>query len=240
MSKRAREAGRPAEKTIEVVLDEFLGEQEGRLKGSTLRKYKDIVELFQSCLDVYGHQYLNKRERALFERLYQAGGAEHREFCQVFGPEKIPDGVGEFLGYFMIRKVMCGKELKQAAGTVMKKLGKWLNEKGYIDSESAGAMTDRGATAAKELPAAEELARMLADYANGTAVDCDEVIEDHFFVEAVEPGKLRLSAMSESEEITVAVSRQISDAWQVGWRISGAMGKTGKGWRILEAWNVYP
>jgi hypothetical protein len=230
----------PAEKTIEVVLDEFLEEQEKRLKPSTMRKYENIIDLFQSSLDGYAYQYLDKQEGALFDRLYNAKGDEHREFCQVFGPEKIPDGVGEFLDYFMIRKVMCGKELKQAAGTVIKKLGRWLEEKGYVESESAGAMTDRGAIAAKELPAAEELAWMLADYADRTAVDCDEVIEDHFAIEAVEPGKLHLSAFTADQEIVIPVSRDISNACQVGWFISGAMGKTSRGWRILEAWNVYP
>jgi len=240
MSKRIIKLPQPAEKTIEAVLDEFLKEQQKRLKPSTMRKYEGIIELFQSCLDGYGHQGLNKQECALFDRLYNAEGNEHREFCQLFGPGKIPENVGEFLGYFMIRKVMCGKELMQAAGTVIKKLGKWLKEKGYIQSESAAEMTDRGVAAAKELPAAEELAWMLADYADCTAVNCDEVVEDHFTIEAVEPGKLRLSAFSGNDELIVPVSRNISNACRVGWSISGALGKTDKGWCILEAWNVYP
>ena len=240
MNKRTRKLPQPAEKSIEAVLDEFLEEQEKRLKPSTMRKYEDIIELFQSCMDGYGHQYLNKQEYALFDRLYNADGDEHREFCQVFGPEKISENVDEFLNYFMIRKVMCGKELMQAAGTVTKKLGKWLMERGYIDSEIAADVISSGATAAKELPAAEELARMLADYADRTAVDCDDVIEDFFTIESVEPGKLHLSALSEDDKITVPVSRDISNACHVDWSFSGAVGKTSKGWRILEAWNVYP
>jgi hypothetical protein len=240
MSKRIVKLPQSAEKTIEAVLDEFLKEQQKRLKPSTMRKYEDIIDLFQSCLDGYGHQGLNKREAALFDRLYNAKGDEHREFCQVFGPGKIAGSVYEFLNYFMIRKVMCGKELKQAAGTVIKKLGKWLKEKGYIEPESAAEIVGRGATAAKELPATEELGWMLADYADRTAVDCDEVIEDHFTIEAVEPGKLRLSPFLGNDDIIVPVSRNISNACRVGWSISGALGKTGKGWCILEAWNVYP
>ncbi len=240
MSKRTKKLPQPAEKTIEAVLDEFLEEQQERLKPATMRKYESIIDLFQSCLDGYGHQYLDKQEDALFERLYNARGDEHREFCQVFGPEKISDSVGEFLNYFMIRKVACGKELMQAAGTVTKKLGKWLDEKGYIESESAEKLASRGATAARELPAAAELARMLDDYADRTPVDCDEVIEDHFVIKSVEPGKLCLSAIVEKDKITVPVSRNISNACRVGWSVSGAVGKTGRGWRILEAWNVYP
>ena len=107
MSKHTRKLLQPAEKTIEVVLDEFLEEQQKRLKPSTGRKYEDIIDLFRSFLDGYAYQSLNKQENALFDRLYYAEGDEHREFCQVFGPEKIPGSVGEFLNYFMIRKVMC-------------------------------------------------------------------------------------------------------------------------------------
>jgi hypothetical protein len=240
MSERIGKLPQPAENTIKAVLDEFLKEQRKRLKPSTMRKYEDIIDLFQSCLDGYGHQYLDEQEGELFDRLYNAGGEEHREFCQLFGPEKIPENVAEFLNYFMIRKVMCGKELLQAAGTVTKKLGKWLMEKGYIQPESAEELVSSGATAAKELPAAEELSRMLSDYADRTAVDCDDAIEDHFSIDAVEPGKLHLLAFSEDEEVIVPVSRDISNACRAGWSFSGAVGKTSKGWRILEAWNVYP
>jgi hypothetical protein len=240
MSKRARKPAQPAEKTIEAVFDEFLAEQQKRLKRSTMCKYEDIIELFESCLDGYAYQYLSEKEQILFDRFYNAEGDEHREFCQIFGPEKVASCAGEFLNYFMIRKVMCGKELKQAAGTVMKKLGKWLKEKGYIDSEDSEQVVSRGAAAARELPATEELSSMLADYADYTAVDCDEVIEDHFTIEAVEPGKLHLSSFLQDEEVRVPVSRDISSACRVGWSVSGAVGKKGKGWRILEVWNVYP
>ena len=240
MSKRTRKLPQPVEKTIEAALDDFLKEQQERLKPSTMRKYEDIINLFQSSLNNYAYQSLDEQEAALFDWLYNAKGDEHREFCQLFGPEKIPSSVHEFLNYFMIRKVMCGKELMQAAGTVTKKLGKWLMEKRYIQSESAEELVSCGATAAKELPAAEELARMLSDYADHTAVHCDEVIEDHFTIEVVEPDKLCLSPLLGDDKIIVPVSRNISKACHVGWSFSGAVGKTGKGWHILEAWNVYP
>ena len=240
MNKHTKKLTQPAEKTIEVVLDKFLEEQQKRLKPSTTRKYEDIIDLFRSFLDGYAYQSLDRQENALFDRFYDAEGDEHRELCQVFGPEKIPDNVSEFLNYFMIRKVMCGKELKQAAGTVIKKLGKWLQEKGYVRPESAAEVVNCGATAVKELPATEELAWMLADYADCTAVDCDEVVEDYFTIETVEPGKLHLSALSGDEKIVISVPRNISDACHVGWYFSGVVGKTDKGWHILEVWNVYP
>ena len=124
MSKHSGKLPQPPEKTIEAVLDEFLQEQQKRLKPSTMRKYEEIIDLFQSCLDNYAYQSLNKQQNALFDRFYDAEGDEHREFCQLFGQEKILGNVSEFLNYFMIRKVICSKELKQAAGTMIKRLGK--------------------------------------------------------------------------------------------------------------------
>ena len=240
MSKRTTWLPKPTEKPIETVFEEFLADQRGRLKPATLRKYEAVIDLFRSSMDGYAYQGLNKQETALFDRHYNAEGDEHREFCQIFGPEKIPENVGEFLEYFMVRKVICGKELKQAAGTVTKKLGKWLMGKGYISQDGAAEVVNRGDTGAKELPATEDLACMLADYADQTAPDCDAALEDCFTIEAVEPGKLHLSDFSGGDEIIVPVPRYISNACRVGWQISGAIGKTAKGWHILEVWNVYP
>ena len=43
------------------------------------------------------------------------------------------ENLGEFLGYFMVRKVVAGQELLRAAGTVTKKLARWLHDQGFID-----------------------------------------------------------------------------------------------------------
>ena len=240
MSKRSTKLPQPAAKTIETVLNEFLDDQHKRLKPGTLRKYADVIGLFEDCLNGYAYQGLNKQENALFEKLYNAKGNQQREFCQIFGPEKIPQNVGEFLNYFMIRKVMCGKELKQAAGTVMKKLAKWLREIGYIGSDEADDAAQRGAVAARELPAAEELAQALNEYADQTAPRCEEAIEDYFVIEAVEQGKLRLFDLSGEEDMVVPIPPAVSKLCRTGWKISGAIGKTSRGWRLLEVWNVYP
>lgn len=230
----------PADKTIAMVLQEFLDEQHSQLKPKTLRRYESVIELFQVCLNDYAYQSLDKAESALFDQLYKSKGEGHREFCQIFGPEKIPENVQEFLGYFLIRKVMCGKDLKQAAGTVIKKLGSWLMERGYLQADSATVMLDRGGRAARELPATEDLAQMLNEYLESNAPFCNEPVEDHFTVDKVEPGKLHLAPMMGHEKMVVSVPRAISTACQQGWTVAGAVGQVGKGWRLLEVWNVYP
>ena len=240
MKERSEKAASAASKPIEVVLEEFLEDQRARLKPGTVRKYEYIIELLQACLDGYACQGLDDAESELFERLHNAADQAHREFCQIFGPEKIAENVDEFLDYFMIRKVICGKELLRSAGTVIRKLGKWLREKGYVDDDEAEDMIDQGAEARKDLPAAEELAHMLADHADRTAPDCAKAIEDHFTIEVVSPGELLLTPMQGIEAMVVRVPKYISDACREGWTFSGAIGKTAEGWHILEAWNVYP
>jgi len=109
--------------TIAQTFDQFLADQKARLKPTTFAKYYNIVDLFHSYLESYwpGHG------QDEYSRITGEGGT----FCDTFGPEEILGGYSEFLGYFMPNKVMCGKDTMQAAGTVTKKLAKWLAEKGY-------------------------------------------------------------------------------------------------------------
>jgi len=235
----AKRESQPAERPIQAVLEEFLADQAKRLKPATMRRYEAIVELFQDSMNGYAYQSLDEAETALWEELFNAEGPEHREFCEIFGPEKIPENVGEFLGWFMPRKVICGQDLLRAAGTVTKKLSKWLAVKGYVDDDSAGLMEDSGTRAAKDLPAAEALAQTLADYAAATTCGFSEHVEGHFDVRAVGTSSLALAEMFGDVEATVPVPAAAAKVCKAGWTISGCLGRTRRGWRLVEVWSVY-
>jgi hypothetical protein len=130
----------------------------------------------------------------------------------------------------------------RAAGTVMKKLGKWLQAKGYVATDDADRMFDRGRVANKELPATAALSQMLDAYVGDEVVgEVQQTVEDHFTIEAVRPGYLQLASLiAEGGPFEVPVPDSISDAAQEGWTISGMLGKTSRGWRFVETWNVYP
>ena len=153
----------PASHTIEQVFDEFLGDQRRRLRPRTLSKYEDVLGLLRDHLNGYAYQSLSTAEAALFDRYYNAPGDKHLEFCQLFGPDKIVANLGGFLGYFMIRKVVAGQDLKRAAGTVTKKLSTWLAAQGHVAEDEAQEGADLGAEAARDLPKAERAARILYD-----------------------------------------------------------------------------
>lgn len=237
-----RESVQIAKPTIAEVLEQFLAEQRQRLAPKTLANYEHVIRLLEHSLNGYAHQSLDKTESALFDRLFNAKGAEHREFCQIFGPEHILPNVGEFLGYFMVRKVIAGKETLRAAGTVTTKLARWLAERGYAKAEDAGEAAARGGAAARDLPKAEELAALLHDVAESQERGNEEdEFEGRFALTRVERGKLWLEEMLDGLKVgPMNVPEAISRRCRVGWSISGVVSRRGKAWRIVEAWNVYP
>ncbi len=165
----ATEVGSAPAPTIDDVLAEFLAAQEQRLAARTFANYRTVVDLLRHCLNGYGHQYLDDVERSRFDHAFEGGDEE--AFVHPFGPEKIADVLSEFLDYFMVRKVMAGEELLRAAGTVTKKLAKWMAANGYLDAEAAGEAVERGAGAARDLPRAERLSRLLYEHAQRVAKD---------------------------------------------------------------------
>jgi hypothetical protein len=227
------------EATIHDVLTEFLAVQEQRLAPRTFANYLTVVELLRDCLNGYGHQYLDEGETPRFEQAFDAGRED--AFVHLFGPEKIAAALGEFLDYFMIRKVMAGEELLRAAGTVTKKLAKWMAANGYLDDATAGDAVERAASAARDLPKAERLSRLLYEQAERDAKSHqfgagDEVVEDYFTIVRVEPGALWLSG----DVGPVNVDTAASSLARPGWSVNLVLARSARGWDILEVGNVYP
>jgi len=228
-------------KTIEQVFQEFLKEQQVRLKPSTYGGYEDAIYLFGQCLNSYAYQYLDENDRKLFDKLYDE---DDKEFCDIFGPDKIGSSeVGEFLDYFMIRKVMGSKELMKTVGRVMRKFVKWMNEKGYINEEEYEDTAEIVDELKDELPKVEELSGLIYDYIqDNPSDDLTESVDGYFRVTKIEPRKLWLEdyMVGGGTLGPVSVSTGISSMCKVGWVICLEMGKTGKGWQMLGSGNVYP
>lgn len=224
--------------TIDDALDEFLVEQEERLAPRTFRNYADVIHLLRDCLNGYGYQSLDAEERRRWESAYER---DEEAFVHVFGPAKVTDNLGEFLDYFMIRKVMAGEELLRAAGTVTKKLARWLGVHGYLDENAVEVAVERGAAAARVLPNAEKLSGLLFEQARQSMVDVqtiddDDYVEDYLMIDRVEPGALWF----EGEIGPVLVTKAASDIAQPGWSINIVLGRANKTWHVVEVGNVYP
>ena len=240
---------RIADPTIDQVLQQFLDEQRGQLKAGTVAKYEEVLDLLRHHLNGYAYEGLSKAESALFDKHFDAQGEEHREFCQIFGPDKVVENLGGFVGYFMVRKVMGSANLKRAAGTVTKKLSEWLAKAGHISDDEAHDGAERGAEAARDLPLAERAAAIPAQALSRIAVDPNELEDkdyfefDHYTIAKIEPGRLWFTVFDDRGETTegpIPVPKEATSSLREGWEISCALGRIRGKWRLVEVANVYP
>lgn len=233
-------ASEPPELTIDSALEAFLEESRLRLSTRTVGTYESVIDLLRASLNSYGYQSLSEAEHDEFQAAYEAG--DEQAFCHLFGAEKITESVGEFLGYFMIRKVAASDELLRASGTVIGKLATWLAERGVVSPEAAHEAQRQARAAARDLPRAERLAEILFDAAESVpSVDVDRLddadyIEDQLTISRVEPGRVWF----EDDIGPVKVPKTASELARPGWTISLALGRVRGEWRIVQVGNVYP
>jgi hypothetical protein len=226
--------------TIDEVLDRFLAEQRERLSDKTFHRYDEVVQLLRHSLDGYAYSSLDDSERRRWEAEFES--REDGAFCRLFGPEKIPEHLGEFLGYFMVRKVFAGQELLKASGTVTGKLVRWLSQHGYIDDHTAQDASDRAREASRDLPTAERLGMLLHDVAAGAPdINPDQIpdqdwVEDSLQITDVQPGKIWF----EDGVGPIAVPRNASDLARPGWSLYLTAARVADTWHLLEVGFVYP
>jgi hypothetical protein len=159
----------------------------------------------------------------------------------LFGADKIIVNLGEFLGYFMIRKVWAGQELLKAAATVTNKLTAWLPTHGLIDDDDAEAGSGRAADAARDLPAANKLGTLPHEARHALACHPDDIadedwIEDYLTIERVETAALWFYGRIGP----VAVPAAAAELARPGWSVSITLARITQRWRIIEVGNVYP
>jgi hypothetical protein len=228
--------------TISEVLAEYLRAEKSRLAPKTHVRYTEVIALFTHSLNSYAANSLSQFERARFDKLFNAEGEQHREFCDIFGPEHILENVGEFLNYFMVSKVIVGADTLRASGTVMKKLAKWLVEQEYVvKSDDADLAIEQGSDAARDLPAAEKLSVILYDLTAGSHAPRDSDVEGRFSITKIEPGRIWLQDDDDGEDYgPILLTEKATKLCRVGWTISGAVRKSGNRCVLVEAFQVYP
>jgi hypothetical protein len=229
---------RAAAPNIDQLLGEFLTDQRQRLVDRTYRNYESVVELLRHCLNSYGYQHLDAVDQGRFDIAY---AADEEAFVHLFGASELVAGIPEFLDYFMVRKVMAGAELLRAAGTVTKKLAKWLGERGYLEARTVADTVERGNEAARDLPRAEQLSRLLYELAEQSSVDVDvlddaDSVDDYLFIDRVEPERLWF----EGDIGPLRVPKAISDLAEAGWSVNIVLARTRGTWQLIEVGNVYP
>jgi hypothetical protein len=225
----------PATTTINEALERFIAD-------APSAEREGVVDLLRSYLDGYGHEVLEPAERTRWEAAYERD-EDAGSFCNLFGPERIVEGLDAFLGWFMIRKVLGPPGIGAAAGRVCGELVTWLVGEGHVDPAAADGGRELAAAAERDLPLAEELAGLLweaTEEETGEALEYVDWESERAEVFRIERGQLWFR--SELGEIgPVLVPERASEIARLGWEVSAlACARTSAGWRIAEVGNVYP
>jgi hypothetical protein len=221
------------DKTIDDILGELLAAQEARLSSKTHAKYEGIVDLYRACLERcwLGHSGPD------YDVVTQARGTH----CDIDGAEDITSGFSEFLDYSMPHKVIAESETMKSAGTVIKKLTRWLVEQS--DTLGEESLRERVCESARDLHASHRLLDDLNDWlGEAEPVHSTKKLEGHFVFQRVEPKQTWLEPplSGESEIGRIPVPARLARSCKIGWDDGGVVARTSKGWRLVEAWNLSP
>ncbi len=203
---------------------------------------KASLDLLRSALDGYGYQVLSRAEQARFRAAYDAG--DEGAFCKMAKPAALLRYLDEFLGYFLVRKVMLRDEQIAEIVEDVRAFVAWLRDEGAITAAAARKALGALATASVDLPAAERLSELLyrlsevgrAEAEAGVRHEYEEIVEDYLVVERVAPGRIWfLDGVG-----PIKVPSEASALARPGWTINLVLGKRGATWDVLEVGNVYP
>jgi hypothetical protein len=231
---------RAPRRSIEALMDAYLVQLAGGKRRA--REVDQSLQLLRHGLDGYGYQHLS---RADHDRWYAAfNDGEEDAFCRMFGAREIAKYLDEFLGYFLIRKVLMPED--EVARTVEDARGfvEWLAAEHELTPAAARKALGGIATASVDLPAAERLGRLLHEIARANAepprraagLEFDEIVEDFLVIERVAPGRIWfLDGIG-----PIKVPEAASAVARPGWTINLVLGRRGAAWDVLEVGNVYP
>jgi len=230
--------------TIRDALKQFLADT-GEGNRRSMSSPFNIIDLFGTYLDGYGHEGLNEFERARFDREW----SEDARFCDMFGPDHIePYHLNFFLNTFVIRKVMGTKGFLKACGPVIEKLAAWLLEQGHWDAEAVRYYRELiGDGAGGDLVGCRDLTEALHRYVQNHPLDeeavdrdDDDYFDDQLTIKKVEPGKLIFEGLVDDEDITIRLPKSVTSKARAGWSVTMEIARIGGQWRILGLGNVYP
>lgn len=228
--------------TIDRALDAFLIAKKATVNAKAFRNCADVIDLLKMSLNGYAYDSLDRLERKRWDKAFEAGDEE--AYTRLFSPDKIPEHLGAFLGYFMIRKVAASAELTAAAGRVTRDLVEWLAGQGWIAADAVEEAVERSDDAARDLPRAERLGELLDRQAQRTRIDQaaladEDYIEDTLWIERVE--RVEPTALWFEGGIgPVPVSAAATNLAQPGWSMYLVLGREGGAWHVREVGNVYP
>jgi hypothetical protein len=227
-------------RSIDTLMEAYLAQLAGGRRRA--REVGQSLELLRHGLDGYGYQHLSRADREHWSAAFNDG--DETCFSRMFGAREVARYLDEFLGYFLIRKVLMSED--EVARTVEDVHGfiEWLAAERELTPAAARRALGRIATASADLPVAERLARLLHEIARaneakarrGAIPEPEEVVEDYLVIERVAPGRIWfLDGVG-----PIKVPEAASAIARPGWTVNLVLGRRGAAWDVLEVGNVYP
>lgn len=114
---------------IKEVFEQFLSEHKATLAPKTYRDYASVIELFEHQLDGYAWNNIDNGQKA-----YDQAKKKGKSFIDLYDHTHIEENIGEFLDYFVPRKVMAGDAfILKTCPRVIRKLLRWMRTKKLVD-----------------------------------------------------------------------------------------------------------
>lgn len=226
--------------TIDAALDEFLAARREQLRPGALQDCEDALELLGDSLNGYAYDSLAGEERRRWQEAFDAG--DEAAFCRLFEPDKLLEHLGEFFGYFMVRKVMADAAFLHSTGTVIADLTRWLGERRYVDAAAVGEAVERAEAAADDLPRADRLGSLLYDAVRSAdPIDLDALADEDYVEDFLEITRVESGALWFSDDIgPVPVPAEAAQFAEVGWSVNIVLARIQGAWRVIEVGYVYP
>jgi len=118
---------------LNEIFNLFLVERKKDLASRTFSYYKEAIDLMRHCFNGYRYMDLDEEQS---KKLEDESNKEI-DFCDLFGSEVLDYSLfSEFLGYFLPRKVIVGKDREQKICGACLNFYKWLVVNNLIVDES--------------------------------------------------------------------------------------------------------
>jgi hypothetical protein len=226
--------------SIRHALDRFRAEERARAPEHAAAAVEDALESLVLFLESYGYQYVAQDDEEYVEEGDEDYDEDEVPFIEANTADVLPEALIEFLFEWQIRESSGDPEDARTTCEVAGRLMDWLAEERLVrvaDALEASAMARR---AADEVPRAMRLASFLHELAREAPQEPrssdDEVVEDFFRIERVEPGRLWL----EQEVGPIAVPEAASQIAEPGWWVNVVAMRLEGTWYLGEVGNVYP
>ncbi|MBK1671148.1 hypothetical protein CKO28_24390 [Rhodovibrio sodomensis] len=174
------------------MLDGYLQSERAHLASRSYARDAEVIGWLEKSLNVDGVNDLTPEEQEQFRSRGFDTERGDPPYCEAVGPYYLMLHLPTFLTAAQLRRLEAPPELPDQAGTVVKKLAKWLETQGYISALAARAVRDMAAEVGQRTPAMDELAQRLKALTQDVEYLEEEDVPGDFEITHVEPEGLWL------------------------------------------------